>query len=317
MSYEENYNDALILKDWFLFRDENFLYKGKVRVNIGKWKDERKKRLLILLKDFFDLTMSVAGPKMEKYYIDLLPGLMDKSYILIKHNEISAVFVKNKSNLIVKAYPTAIKNVRNSRLTEDMISKKLYKKGFNVPKRFKTYETDFYTCFPMEKLPLTLTQKLEQEGKGNLDLVCNIVKTVIPILEFLHKKLKRLYVDFSVGNIALKNDIVYMLDFGATHELNFSIPSNAKTIRYCSINAFNEDLINEQDDLQSLGFVLLEAFYGFKKSPLNGVVSEQSKVKVIGNAKKGNYGDFFQRYFHIVCGNYDSDNYQYILELCD
>jgi hypothetical protein len=310
-NFEENYNDALILRDWLVFRDANLLYKGKVRLNIGKWKDGRKKRLLVILKDLFDLNMANARPQLEQIYTDLLPGLMDKSYTLIKNSVLSSVFLKD--NLIVKAFPKIIRN--NNQIREDVISRNLYNKGFNVPERFEPFETEFYTCYPMEKLPFTLVDLLESKGSGCINFVYKIIKTAIPILKVLHTEFKSLYVDFSIANLALKNDIVYMLDFGSMHPTNFSATPMAKTLRYCSVDAFNGNPVNEWDDLQSLGFVLLEAYFGFEKSPLNETPSEKSKLDVIDNAEKGIYGKFFQEYFQIAC-TMDCDNYQNILDLC-
>ena len=188
--------------------------------------------MVIIVDKFLDLNMSDAKGKVEGLYTSLLPALMDKTYTLIKFDSRSAVF--SIDDLIVKAYPTIIMNSNEKR--EDDVCRDLYDRGLNVPQRFDIFKTEFYTCYTMEKLPLTLIALLEARDNGDIDLVCNIITTVIPILHVLHRDYRSLYVDFSVGNIAFKNDICYMLDFGSLYPDNFSYPPNAYTLRYCSVS---------------------------------------------------------------------------------
>ena len=89
----------------------------------------------------------------------------------------------------------------------------------------------------MEKLDYTLADLFSMNPSNGIEIkvLTNIIKSVIPILEYLHVHYKILYVDFSCGNIAFKNDKAYMIDFGALHEM-WDHPQLI-TKRYCSANA--------------------------------------------------------------------------------
>lgn len=91
-----------------------------------------------------------------------------------------------------------------------------------------------------------------------------------------------------------------MIDFGSLHEINLSFSPNAKTIRYCSVNAFAERPVSAKDDLQSLGFVLLDAYCGFQHSPLNEPQTEVTKQQLCLNACARKYGGFFCEYFSLL-----------------
>jgi len=105
-----------------------------------------------------------------------------------------------------------------------------------------------------------------------------------------------------------------MIDFGALHP---PVPLSplAKTLRYCSANAIAEKPVSTLDDLQSLGFVLLEAYFGLEESPLDKVLPlEASKLQLVQDALDSKYGLFFQEYFSLVA----SENpYQALLTMAE
>jgi len=199
-----------------------------------------------------------------------------------------------------------IRNINENR--EDQISRSLFAKNLKVPQRYQVFKTDHYNCYPMEKLDYTLTTLLESNpSKGvGVSTICAILESVVPILEVLHKECRLLYVDFSVSNIAFRNKgeqtspEAYMIDFGALHP---PVPLSplAKTLRYCSANAIAEKPVSTLDDLQSLGFVLLDAYFGIEKSPLDKVSPlEAAKLQLVRDALDSKYGLFFQEYFTLL-----------------
>lgn len=129
------------------------------------------------------------------------------------------------------------------------------------------------------------------------------------------------YVDFSISNIGFRlinrTLIPCMMDFGSMHPISFPSSPSAKTIRYCSGNAVAGRLVNEKDDFESLGFVLVETFCGLNQSPLNehNPQTPTSKQQLILNARAGKYGLFLKHYFFVV--ESDQDLYEDFLQLAD
>jgi len=151
----------------------------------------------------------------------------------------------------------------------------------------------------MEKLEQTLTNLLESDlGKGCcISTVCAILKSSVLILQFLHQEYHLLYVDFSISNIAFHHKDgmrqAYMIDFGSLHEV-ISFSPSAKTLRYCSANTIADRTVFERDDLESLGFVLFDAYFGLQQSPLNQALpSEVTKQQLCRDACHSKYGVFF------------------------
>ena len=298
---------AIALKNWIIFRNTNFLYKGTVKSVINKWQDPDKGLVNRLLKSLCNQQMSKCWSEVERIYTDMLPKVMPNhigvfsSFVEIKHDFRSAIFTAtmNEQDIIIKAYPTIIPNINLKH--EIIMLRKLYEKGLNVPKPYDSFETEHYTCLPMEKLEHTLINILEVGDYSGMKLICDILMTCIPILKVIHDS-KLLYVDFSLGNICFKDKTPYMIDFGSMHWINVSFAPMAKTIRYCSINALNEKPVNEKDDFESLGFVLLEAYYGVHNSPLD---KQTDKIQLIQECCDGKHGQFFQDYFQLIDADYD------------
>lgn len=97
----------------------------------------------------------------------------------------------------------------------------------------------------------------------------------------------------------------FMLDFGSLHPVTFCSTPLAKTYRYCSANAIADRLVTPKDDLESLGYVLLDAYFGINRSPLgNGPHTEATKIGVLQSCNSLQHGAFFQEYFTIL----DSEN---------
>jgi len=225
-------------------------------------------------------------------------------------------------SVIVKAYISINRNSFAS--NEDKITTLLSSRGLMVPKRYSTFSTEHYNCFPMERLDYTLKDLFTTNPTQaiSIPIILSIVRACVPILELLHKETKLLYVDFSCGNVAFRhssdemNPLAYMIDFGALHEAIYVTPC-MKTMRYCSANAIAEKPVDTVDDLQSLGFVILDAMYGPLNSdcPLNSMLqTESGRLKIVRDSIDGIYGPFIQNYFSLIRIN---DPYKGLVEMCD
>jgi hypothetical protein len=127
-------------------------------------------------------------------------------------------------------------------------------------------------------------------------------------------------VDFSVSNIAYHEKegvkCAFMLDFGSLHPVTFCSTPLAKTYRYCSVNAIADRLVTPKDDLESLGYVLLDAYFGINQSPLgNGPHTEATKIGVLQSCNSLQHGVFFQEYFNIL--DLENDTYSRLCGLAE
>jgi serine/threonine protein kinase len=263
---------ALSVRDFLSYVYTNFLYKIKIVSAINKWNDQRKSFVKMVLNDCLQKTISNSGQEILDLYKRSIPKLSgcigEYSQIeLIKSSEICDVYkaVFFDKEVIIKAYVGLERN--GQREKEDKFTRELSQLGFNVPIRYPTFSTDHFLCIPMEKLPITL---MDVVNNLNEQMAQDILQAFVPILQYLHQK-HLCYVDFSFGNVAFDNNMkVYMIDFGALH-LCIGVSPNMKTLRYCSIDAENNLPVTFNDDYESLTFLLLDVIYGPTNSsnPLN------------------------------------------------
>eukprot|EP01125_Pyxidicula_operculata_P016239 TRINITY_DN5560_c2_g1_i1.p1 TRINITY_DN5560_c2_g1~~TRINITY_DN5560_c2_g1_i1.p1 ORF type:complete len:224 (-),score=53.22 TRINITY_DN5560_c2_g1_i1:80-751(-) len=195
----------------------------------------------------------------------------------------------------------------------------------DVPKRFEVFHTTHFNCYTMEKLDFTLSgYLLKDTSKGvDMSLVCKILKSCVPIIRLLHHKFNYLYVDFATSNIGLHNKEgelqAYMIDFGSLHMKGFTFPPSTFTTKYSSINALKHTSVTYKDDFESLGYVLLEAYYGNEHSPNRLNPTTEVKEEVYQNALNSTYGEFFHDYFTIVeNGDFtNTQTYDSLINLAD
>jgi len=241
-----------------------------------------------------------------------------ENFKLIKYNQEAFVYEVTQNNskeVIIKAFPSIKKNNFNSReYIEDDISKQLYENNYNVPKRYESFEIEFFRCYPMEKIPFTLEdilEKLDEKKKGlQLYEIVKLLKTCSSILEILHQKY--LYIDFSDRNIGIKITKLkelkfYMFDFGGIVDILSKSTPYLITYRYASINNITNEKNNINDDYESLGFLLIDAYFGYFNSPISEKSIVKNKKKIINDSLKGLFGEFFFEYYYIVKYSYHCD----------
>jgi hypothetical protein len=90
-----------------------------------------------------------------------------------------------------------------------------------------------------------------------------------------------------------------MVDFGSLTPAYFTCGAMGCTKRYSSLKIDeSKGPFSACDEFESLGFVLLDVFFGLVKSPLG----REDKRQILKNAHKGDYGCFFQEYFLSLSG---------------
>lgn len=313
---------ANAFRDWLKFHDKNALYGLTVSRAINKWDDDRKNLLKPLLKHLNTKSTKTVRDDIVTIYRNLVPAQTEdvdtpegtySNWQLLKSSVLCSVYTStltkkdgNSETAIVKTY-LSIEKCHFAR-DDNVISKKLYEKGLNVPRRYESFETYHYLCIPMQKLDTTLLDMYALNPVGiGLQNVKLITYHFVKILEVLHKEHKRCYVDFSCGNVAFIQEEMepYMIDFGALHLNCLGFTPSQKTERYCSINADKGLPVTFTDDLQSLGFLLTEALYG-PYFTLN-------KSKIIAEATEGKLGAWLQSYFLVI---QKEDPYESLIEIC-
>lgn len=311
---------ALALREWMVYRNTHFLYKVKVSQAVNKWVDPRKSVVKEMLKSVWTKSTINAWEEITTIYNQSVEDINEevttvdgtyKEWVLIKADTRSRIYtvLLNEVPVIVKTYLTVNRNAYAR--DENTISQKLFDKGFYVPKRYTSFNTTHFLCIPMEKLSYTLGDVYVKEPNEGiaLDTIKQMVKNTVPILQTLHTTEHMCYVDFSCGNVAFMDGMPYLIDFGALHSYTLGFTPSMSTPRYASINASNSKAITPLDDLESFGYVVLEALYG----PLNENCPLLDEHKVISvNAKNGKYGAFAQAYFLALK---DKDPYNALLQL--
>lgn len=316
----ETINKAVALREWMVYRDTHFLYKVKVSQAVNKWVDPRKSVVKEMLKSVWTKTTVNAWEEITTIYNESVEDINEevttvdgiyKEWVLIKTDTRSRIYtvLLDEIPVIVKTYLSVNRNAYAR--DENTISQKLCENGFHVPKRYNSFNTTHFLCIPMEKLAYTLGDLyVKNPNKGiALDTIKQMVKTTVPILQTLHAIEKMCYVDFSCGNVAFMNGMPYLIDFGALHAYTLGFTPSMSTPRYASNNALNAKAVTPIDDLESFGYVVLEALYGplSKNCPL---LDERKVISI--NAKNGKYGVFAKAYFFAL---EDNDPYNALLQL--
>jgi len=322
---EENIDSGILLRDFISYCLDNHLDQPIIK-NINQWnvpnnqKQQLKKILSSVLKINFYKT---SRDKLLTIYTSLikemdppiikLKDITYSNFKLLQSDITSTVYtclMKNKkesTEIIVKAYP--IIYYSGSEENEINILKKLDGKNLNVPKLYPTFKSEHFNCYPMEKIQISLVDLIKQKQKEivkglTLDQLKLMLKSIVPILQYLHQELNYLYVDFSLRNIGINNiendPIFYMFDFGEVEKFSDDTRPVRFTDRYASVKAMEFENISIYDEFESLGFLLLDAHYGPYDSPLGINPTIESKTELLTKLRNGNRKDFFTKYFNTI-----------------
>lgn len=323
---EENINFGILLRDFIIYCKDNHLDQTIIK-NINQWNivTSKKAELKVILstvlkKNFY----KILQEELRKIYTLLInemnPAIIklkDRIYSnfeLIQSDITSTVYeciMKDKKDsiqIIVKAYPIIFYS--ESEENEFNVLKSLNDKQLCIPKLYPTFKSEHFNCYPMEKIQISLVDLLKQKEKEDIKGLTLIqlkmmLKSIVPILQYLHQELNYLYVDFSprnigINNIEHNNCIFYMFDFGEVEKFSSDTRPVRFTDRYASIKAMDFENISIYDDFESLGFLLLDSHYGVYDSPLGINPSIESKKELLIQLRNRDKENFFTNYFTAI-----------------
>lgn len=204
--------------------------------------------------------------------------------------------------IIVKAYYK--NNPLEVEITEKKIMNYFNTKNVNVAKIYRSFNSEHFVCYPIQRLTTTLhtilkQKMLDEDEKGiPLDSVILLLKNIVDVLEILHCELGYLYVDFSASNTGLYKNQFYMYDFGGA--IKISSKPISLTKKYASLRAYQKKNVEIYDDFESIAFLMLDAYCGYFESPFTDEYNTETKSLLINEMRNGVYGSFFQKYFEII-----------------
>lgn len=183
-----------------------------------------------------------------------------------------------------------------------ILIQELYDQEYNVPQPYELFETFYFTCFTMEKIQYTILDVMKKNILFDQKQIIQLLSDIVPIIKYLHKK-NFIYPDFSISNIGINyydsQTNYFLFDFGAT--VTMHIPGHVEfTERYGSIHDHLNQLHENIDDYESLGFVLVDMCYGMINAPFDTNDLIESKRQIIKNAQEGKLLPILNVYFTLI-----------------
>lgn len=212
----------------------------------------------------------------------------------------------------------------------------IYKKlqnNIHIPKIYDFVKLEKQHILGMELLTQSLDNLfIQKEKKIEINYCKNIAIQCIEILEYIHKK-GIIHRDIKPNNFMLKNDIIYIIDFGLSckytnNDKHIAFSSNGPligTLRYASINVHLGITPSRRDDMESLGYMLIYLAKG--SLPWQGLSGKNTgEQKQLVAAKKlctsvnvlcDGLPDYFGKYI-AYCRNLnftDTPDYSFLINL--
>tara|TARA_S200000501_G_scaffold372759_1_gene418521 strand:+ start:1072 stop:1956 length:885 start_codon:yes stop_codon:yes gene_type:complete len=129
---------------------------------------------------------------------------------------------------------------------------------------------------------------------NNIESLANIANKLLNCIEYIHSK-NIIHRDLSPNNIRSHNNELFIIDFGAskiyfdknnnTHIPNIKKNKTPGTRRYQSINSMELNESSRRDDLESIGYILVEYYIGklpweqHKKDIDNTIKSKKESIE--------------------------------------
>lgn len=133
---------------------------------------------------------------------------------------------------------------------------------YSVPRFVERFDTLHYRCYVMERLEKTFDTVLMEHSEGLGEENAKVIaQTIVPVIERIHKA-GRYYRDFSLSNLALHEDSVYLLDFGATNAI-CALACCRFTPRYASRGMVDMKESTVFDEYEAFGYVLLDIAFSY------------------------------------------------------
>jgi serine/threonine protein kinase len=124
------------------------------------------------------------------------------------------------------------------------------------------YHTKNYII--MNDVGINISNYINLNGKLSNDLITKYGIQMIQRIEHLHS-IGFIHRDIKLGNFTILNDIVYLIDFGVSYQyiIDYQHIENSHRVgfkgtkKYASVNALQNQFQSRRDDLESLGYVLM------------------------------------------------------------
>lgn len=225
---------------------------------------------------------------------------------VIKHGSYSSVYrVSDKTN---QCYAVKILNPEYLKVKKTMSifgTKKVIKEGKilaklqkipGIPKLyFQGYNPDVETCVIVtELLGKDLTVLLSEKKIFSLDFISFLGVQMLTILEEIHKR-QIVHRDLKPDNILLSSDnsnTIYLTDFGLSKierkkkKVNkFKKPQFIGNMKFASLNSHLGLTITKKDDLESLGYIILNYIQGSLPWESENSPDIYNKIELIGIKK--------------------------------
>lgn len=176
-----------------------------------------------------------------------------------------------------KGEKIVIKKIKNDNLRKREIET-LVKIGFhfNIVKFLGTTEKNEII---MQYTGIDLAKYIKKQIYISEELVLNIEKSIKNALEFIHSK-GYVHRDIKPQNITLKTtSLIYLIDFGLARKTGTPSPGFVGTLRFASVNTHDGGKYEENDDYESLIFVL-EHLRSYGKLVWNEAVNNKNFEEV-------------------------------------
>lgn len=249
-----------------------------------------------LLLDISDNDENIKS--LSNRYMKLLGEVGINDFINTKYNTVETLTLRKKVHLyanedyVIKCYPN-MQYEQSCEISEFTLLKLLYDSKCEVPELIEKFETTYYRCYVMRRVGESFAALLVKNPHGFGDeMAKKVARSLISSIQKIHEAGKY-YRDFSVGNVTLHDNKVYMIDLGSTTDISSDYCSRYTT-RYASRGMVAKRDYTLFDEYESLGYVLLDISKGILCIPRD--YSYKAKCRIYSKCltTRGFIGEYFR-----------------------
>ena len=202
------------------------------------------------------------------------------AYRIIKKQQIKNSTIKNEANIYIK-----LKNVKN------------------VPNIYNFYRDELsdYIILDYKGINLNIYKINNYKKKGYIESIKNIISNCIKIIEEIHNN-NVIHRDIKPGNICIKNNIPYIIDFGLSkiyknksgHIKLKKINNIIGSINYVSYNILQLNEPSRRDDIESFIYIMLYMIITNKEFEIN------NNLNIINKKNKNVLNIFIKKYINNI-----------------
>jgi serine/threonine protein kinase len=204
--------------------------------------------------------------------------------------------------------------------------------GFPQVKWFGIHQNSYFMALTLLgpslkdfKKSLPTPQGIPSSNPFSLFNIKSLSKKMVERLEFIHSK-GILHRDIKPDNFLLKDDELYLIDFGLCKKWKTNEGSHIKerkertplgTSNYISVNVHNGIDPSRRDDMESVGYIILFLLLKSMELPWSNCQNHQEIAEEKINLLQKNIPEFLKNYL-CYCrslGFYERPNYEYLKNL--